>query len=163
MIYERIENFLEGLINLTRQKLLKWEPLTTFSGYKELDLELDSYSGIDFMMNSINREKSYYLKHKDGFVFLFYIYHGDPSVTSPELDALALMVKANSIVPIYNLTGSMNSKVHQQKLETLRLLVEHYLEEKYSMPDTLYKFMAQVLSVSDNKDFDFGEEDAKKE
>ena len=64
MIYENIESFLEGLIEVTKKKKMKWEPLTSFANYQEIDSELDVCSGIDFMVNSISMNKSYYLKNK---------------------------------------------------------------------------------------------------
>lgn len=86
------------------------------------------------------------------------MYHGDPDVTSPDFDTLALMVKVNSIVPVENLSNHMGDEEHQDNPATLKVLIEHYLEEKYCMPDTLYKFMEEVLSGNDS-DFVFGDED----
>lgn len=162
MIYERIESFTEGLIEKTREDKLKWMPLSSFHKMRDLDMEFDcGFTGIDFGVNSIRVSQSYFLKCNDGYVFLFEIYHGDPDVTSPELETLALMVKINNILPIDNLSNHLQTAEHQESLAVLKVLIEHYLEEKYNMPDTLYKFMEQVLSGMDSKDYDFGDEDLK--
>lgn len=159
MIYEQIDRFTDGLIEKTKNGKLEWMPLSSFYRMKDLNMEFNSgFAGIDFGVNSIRENNSYYFKSNDGYVFLFEIYHGDPEVTSPEMDTLALMVKINSTIPIENLSNYMNNEEHQENLATLKLLVEHYLEEKYSMPDALYKFMQTVLN-DDIQVYDFGDED----
>lgn len=159
MIYEQIDRFTNGLIEKTKNGKLEWMPLSSFYRLKDLDMEFNSgFAGIDFGVNSIRENNSYYFKSNDGYVFLFEIYHGDSEVTSPEMDTLALMVKINSTIPIENLSNYVNNEEHQENLATLKLLVEHYLEEKYSMPDALYKFMQTVLN-DDIQVYDFGDED----
>lgn len=151
MIHENIEGFVNNLIALTRKGKMNWMPLSFFHKMGDLNREFDSgFASIDFGVNSIRESQSYFIKSNDGYVFLFEIYHGDPDVTSPELDTLALMVKINSAVPIYNLTAHMEAKEHQDNLETLKLLIEHYIDEKYSMPASLYNFMEQVIDMADN-------------
>ena len=150
MIYEQIEGFTEGLIEKTKKGKLEWMPLSSFYKMKDLDIEFDNgFAGIDFGVNNIRENNSYFFKYNDGYVFLFEIYHGDPDVTSPEMDTLALMVKINNVIPIENLSIVMGNEEHQEDLLTLKLLVEHYLEEKYCMPDALYKFMQTILSDND--------------
>mgnify|MGYP001025816195 FL=1 len=159
MIYEEIDGFTEGLIEKTKMGKLKWMPLSSFHKMRDLDMEFDNgFASIDFGVNSIRENNSYYFKFNDGYVFLFEIYHGDPEVTSPEMDALALMVKINSAIPIENLSSHMGNEEHQEDLATLKLLVEHYLEEKYCMPDALYKFMQKILN-DDDQVYDFVDED----
>lgn len=159
MIYEQIEGFTEGLIEKTKTGKLEWMPLSSFHKMRDLDMEFDNgFASIDFGVNSIRENNSYYFKFNDGYVFLFEIYHGDSEVTSPEMDTLALMVKINSAIPIENLSSHMGNEEHQENLATLKLLVEHYLEEKYCMPDALYKFMQMVLS-DDTEVYDFGDGD----
>lgn len=161
MIYEQIEDFIEGLIAKTKSGKMEWMPLSSFYKMKDLDMEFNSgFARIDFGVNSIRENNSYYIKCNDGYVFLFEIYHGDPEVTSPQMDTLALMVKINSVIPIENLSSYIDSEEHQENLATLKLLVEHYLEGKYSMPDTLYNFMHMVLN-DDVQDYDFGDEDGE--
>lgn len=146
MIREQIDGFIDGLIEKTKDNKIEWMPLSAFHRMRELDDEFDSgFGSIDFMVNSIREKSSYFLKCNDGYVFLFEIFHGDPEVTSPIFDTLALMVKINSTIPIDNLSNYMQDEEHQEKLSTLKLLIEHYLEDKFSMPDALYEFMAQVL------------------
>lgn len=146
MICEEIDSFTDGLIEKTRAGRLNWQPLTSFYRLNDISREFEAgFGDIDFRINTIRESSSYFLKHKDGYVFLFEIYHGDESVMSPDYDNLALMVKVNSVLPIDNLSSHMGDEEHPQKLARLKLLIEHYLEEKYQMPDTLYKFMDDVL------------------
>lgn len=160
MIYEKIDDFTKGLIEKTKKGKFEWMPLSSFYKMRDLIMEFDSgFAGIDFGLNSIRENNSYFFKYDDGYVFLFEIYHGDPEVTSPAMDTLALMVKINSAIPIENLTGHVPSEEHQEDLATLKLLVEHYLEERYCMPEALYNYMQTVLS---DKEYDFGDEDAVK-
>lgn len=161
MIYEHIESFTEGLIEKTKGNKLKWMPLSSFHKMRDLDKEFDSgFAGIDFEVNSIRESASYFLKRNEGYVFLFKICHGDTDITSPDMDTLALMVKVNSVLPIDNLSSHIGDEEHQESLATLKLLIEHYLEEKYCMPDTLYKFMNEVLD-EETEICDFGNEDER--
>ena len=147
MIHEQIEGFIEGLIEKTKEQKLKWMPLSYFHKMRDINEEFDAgFAGIDFGVNSIRERNSFFLKSKDGYVFLFEIYHGDPDVTSPDLDSLQLMVKINNILPIDNLSGYINSEEHQERLAVLKLLIESYIEEQYNMPEALYNFMEQVLT-----------------
>ena len=159
MIHEQIEGFTEGLIEKTKEQKLKWMPLSYFHKMRDINEEFDAgFAGIDFGVNSIRERNSFFLKSKEGYVFLFEIYHGDPDVTSPELDSLQLMVKINKVLPIDNLSRYVDSEEHQNKLEVLKLLIESYIEEQYNMPEALYKFMEQVLT-EDTEVIDCGNED----
>ena len=153
MIYENIDGFTDGLIKETQDSKLKWMPLSMFNKMKEINREFESgFADIDFGVNSIRESASYYLKSKEGYVFLFQIYHGDPDVASPVDDTLHLMVKINSAIPVINLSSYMLAdEEYLQKLDTLKLLIENYIEEKYCMPDALYKFMEQVLGSTDKE------------
>lgn len=147
MIYDQIEGFVEGLIEKTKKSKFDWMPLSSFYKMRDLNMEFDTgFAGIDFGVNSIREDNSYFFKYNEGYVFLFEICHGDPEITSSEMDTLALMVKINNAIPVINLSSHMSSQEHQENLSTLKLLVEHYLEEKYCMPETLYNFMNMVLN-----------------
>ncbi|WP_321024795.1 hypothetical protein [Eisenbergiella porci] len=144
MMSDQVENFIDGLIKKTKEDNLEWKPFRVCSIRKEVIQELENGRGnIDFVMNSIREGASYFLKSGEGYVFLFEIYHGDPDVTSPDMDTLGLMVKINDTLPLENLSEFNHEE--QENLEILRMNIEHVLEEKYSYPDALYKFMADVL------------------
>lgn len=144
MMTEQIEYFIEGLIKKTRSRKLEWQPFSVFKDKREIIAELEYGRGcFDYGLNSIRESKSYFLQSGDGFVFLFEIYHGDPDVTSPSMDTIGLMVKINSFLPLDNL--AKYGKEDQELLESLKLLVENYLEEKYCYPDVLSNFLNQVL------------------
>lgn len=144
MMAEQVESFIDGLIKKTKEGKLDWKPFSTFKEKREIIVELENgRGGFDYGMNSIRPSKSYFLQSGDGFVFLFEIYHGDPEVTSPAMDTIGLMVKINSVLPLDNL--SRFGEEEQEALENLKLLIENYLEEKWSYPDVLYNFMNNVL------------------
>ena len=144
MMAEQIDFFIKGLIEKTKLRKLEWQPFSVLKDKREIFAELEyGRGGFDYGVNSIRESKSYFLQSGDGFVFLFEIYHGDPDVTSPSMDTIGLMVKINSFLPLDNL--SRYGEEEQEMLESLKLLIENYLEEKYCYPDALYNFLDQVL------------------
>lgn len=144
MMAEQVESFIDSLIKKTGEKKLEWYPFTTFSEKREINIELENgRGGFDYGVNSIRESQSYFLQSGDGYVFLFEIYHGDPEVTSPAMDTIGLMVKINSVLPLDSLSNY--SEEEQEKLESLKLLIENNLEEKYTYPDVLYEFMHKVV------------------
>lgn len=146
MMGEQVEGFVDGLIEKTREGKLEWKPFSVFKEKREIFRELENGRGnFDYGVNSIRESASYFLQSGEGYVFLFVIYHGDPNVTSPAMDTLGLMVKINNILPLVDLSSYCGEE-EQEWLESLKQLVENYLEEKYSYPDVLYKFMYDVLS-----------------
>lgn len=145
MMAEQVEAFREKLIEKTKEEVLEWKPLTSFKDWEIIEAELYNENiSIDFNVNSIRVSNSFYLQSGNGYVFLFEIYHGDPEVTSPEMDIIALMVKINKALPINDLTYF--EKEEQEQLRTLQVLVENYFEEKYAYPDVLYNFFSQVIN-----------------
>lgn len=145
MMGEQVEGFVDGLIKKTKEGKLEWKPFSSFKEKREIFRELENGRGnFDYGVNSIRESASYFLQSGEGYVFLFVIYHGDPSVTSPAMDTLGLMVKINNILPLDDLSSYCGEE-EQEWLESLKQLVENYLEEKYSYPDVLYKFMYDVL------------------
>ena len=144
MMAENIQSFIEGLIEKTKEGELDWRPLSLNKYWKDIESELENEKvAIDFGVNSIRISNSYYLKSGEGFVFLFEIFHGNPEVTSPEFDTVALMVKINDALTIDNLTNF--SEYEQEQLRTLQLLIADYYSTKYSYPDVLYRFFSQVI------------------
>ena len=146
MMAEQVMGFIEGLIEKTKNGRLEWFPFSLCEDRSSIldELYSDENNYIDWGVNSIRISSSYYLKHNDGYVFLFEIYHGDPDVTSPMMDTIGLMVKIHSFLPINNLSNYSASE--QEQLEELKLLIDNSFSEKYSYPDVLYDFMTQVLS-----------------
>lgn len=145
MMYEQVEGFVEGLISKTKKNELDWKPLSLLDKWHSIEGELeDERISIDFLVNSVRVSKSYYLQSGEGYVFLFEIYHGNPEVTSPEMDTMALMVKINDALLIDDL--SSYSEEEQENLRTLQILVEAYYDQKYCYPDILYDFFRQVIN-----------------
>lgn len=142
---EHVRSFVEGLISKTREGKLDWHPFSSFKNKKEISNELEmGRGGFDYIVNSIRESKSYYLQFGDGFVFLFSIYHGDPEIASPANDTMGLMVKINNVLPLDSLLKF--TEAMEEELERLKLLIENYLEQQYSYPEVLYKFMDQILT-----------------
>lgn len=141
---DNVALFKTRLIEKTRECRLEWKPLIIFPNWNEFEKAIrETETGIDFGFNSIRITNSYYLQSGEGYVFLFEIYHGDPSITSPEMDTVALMVKVNNLLPIDNLT--INSETEQEQLRSLQILVENYCAGKYTYQNILNTFFTQVL------------------
>ena len=145
MMAENVDSFRRGLIDNTRKGVIDWKPLSLFKDWDIVEAELHNRNiPVDFRVNSIRVSNSFYIQSGEGYVFLLEIYHGDPSVTSPEMDSIALMAKINNALPVDDLTYF--SEEEQEQLRTLQLLVENYYDEKYSYPDVLCDFFSQVLN-----------------
>lgn len=144
MMAEQVEMFRKGLVEETKDGKLEWKPLVLLKDWISIERELERDDTIiDFESNSISLSKSYYLQSGEGYVFVFEIIHGDPDVTSPEMNSMALMVKINEMLSIDNLTYFEEEE--QEDLKTLQILIENYYDEKYSYPDILYNFFNQVI------------------
>ena len=145
MMSEQVDAFISGLIRKTNEKCLEWKSYLICPIRRDVNEEIyNGRAGFDVGINSIRESKSYYFSAGEGYVFLFEVFHGDPEVTSPELDTISLMVKINASAHLDDL--SLYGSNEQQRLEELRLLVEKDIEEKICYPDDLYKFMEQVIS-----------------
>lgn len=148
MMAERVRGFVEGLISKTREGKLDWQAFSSFSNKREIFDELEmGRGGFDYLVNSIRESKSYFLQSGDGVLFLFDVYHGDPEIASPVDDTMVLMMKINNVLPLESLLDYTESM--EEDLERLRLLIENYLEQKYSYPDVLYQFMDQIIADED--------------
>ena len=99
--------------------------------------------GVDFGVNSIRERGSYFFESNGGYIFLFEIFHGDPEVTSTEMDTLSLMIKIDSKTKLYNL--SEYTIEEQEKLEELKLIVENYLENKNTEHEKLDDFIDHII------------------
>ncbi len=150
MMAEHVVQFVSGLITETKRGKLDWKPFAVCEIKAEVLEDIENGAGdFDPGVNSVRVSNSFYLKSGSGYVFVFEIYHGDPIVTSPELDTVSLMVKINDALPLDDLSGYGNEK-EQRRLETLKMAIERYFEDKYSYPDVLYDFMGQVFSDIDD-------------
>lgn len=144
MMADQVMGFIEGLIEKTKDKELEWRPFSLCPVKSEIYIELENgRANFDYGMNSIRESKSYFLGAREGYVFLFEIYHGDSAVTSPAMDSVSLMVKINNILPLNDISNY--SVQEQELLERLKLLIEHNIAEKYTYPDVIYDFFKQVL------------------
>lgn len=144
MMADRVEGFIEGLISQTKNEKLKWQPFGLCKCKNSIYEELENgRGGFDYGLNSVRESASYFLESGEGYVFLFEIYHGDPDITSPEMDTVGLMIKVNPYLPLENLTNYTTDE--QKQLEILKIIIENQLDEKYALPDAWYHFFDQVL------------------
>ncbi len=141
---DRIAVFREALIEKTKEKKLDWKPLSQYKGWNSIeDMVAVGNNVPDFRVDSIRVSNSFYLESGEGYVFLFEVFHGNPEITSPEMDTIALMVKVNQLLPIENL--SFFTEEEQEQLSILQLYVEKYCDKKLSYQDTLYDFLEKVV------------------
>lgn len=146
MMAEQTYKFISCLVDMTKNDKIEWNLFSCYKGRKKVYAELENgRGGFDYGVNTIRESNSYYFKYKNGYVFLFEVFHGDPNVTSPQMDSLALMIKLDNEMPLQNITN-YDSYEWQSKLKILRLLVEHSIEQKYNLPDALYSFMDDIIN-----------------
>lgn len=141
MIYDKIEHFVESLIEKTNQEKIEWNTFNEDDNVIKMIPEIELATGIDFRVNTLALWKSYFAKKNDGYIFLVYLLHGDSSIISSEMSSMMLLVKINKRMQIINLTSYINSEEHQQRLNTLKMILDSFLQEKDCMPDVLYNFM----------------------
>ncbi len=145
MMAEHVEGFINGLIEWTKEKKIEWKSFAQLNIKNDVIEELENgRGGFDYGCNSIRLSSSYYFTRKGGYVFLFDIYHGDPDVTSPQMDSIGLCIKINPALPLECLSDYTEEE--QRLLEQLKLLIDNYFEEKYTYPDAIYQFMYDVFS-----------------
>lgn len=98
-INKKIDNKNDGiklLINNTKYLKVKWIPFSEAAEKEVIIRELEEkWIPCDFGVNSIREEESFCILNDRGLILLLEIYHGDPSITSPEEDSLALIIKPN--------------------------------------------------------------------
>ena len=144
MISKKITFFIESLIDKTNENRIEWKPFYSCLEKKKIIEELNKVDvGVDFGVNSIRERGSYFFESNGGYIFLFEIFHGDPEVTSPEMDTLSLMIKIDSKTKLYNL--SEYTLEEQEKLEELKLIVENYLENKNTEHEKLDDFIDHII------------------
>lgn len=141
---EIINSFKEGLIEKTKAGELNWKPLSWFDDWKHMETIVENGNNVpDFEVNSIRISNSFYLKTGEGYVFLFELCHGNPEITSPEMDTIALMVRINQSYPVENLTSFAEEE--QKQLRILQLYVEKYCDEQDAYSDLLSDFLYKVI------------------
>ncbi len=132
MVAENINLFLTDLIWCTENRICEWSRMN-----KRL-LSMINPSAKDFL-NSVQFElrKSYYLKHKTGYVFLLKL---------KEEDEYSLAMQVRSSMP----TDSYDYPTMKRRRKILAQKIEDNIEAQYSMPAALYHFMADVVDGVDS-------------
>jgi hypothetical protein len=143
MMYEQIENFVDGLIKKTKEKKIEWKPLNMLVDYDIFEKELMEITSIqsDLLVEHINYRFSYFFPHKEGYIVLCSVSMKN-KYTNTQHNELLLLTK---ICPTLSLDSSGNHPLIQTELETLKLIIENGIYAQYDFPDTLYNFWADIL------------------
>lgn len=143
MMYEQIENFVDGLIKKTKEKKIEWKPLNMLVDHDIFEKELMEITSIpsDLFIEHINYRFSYFFPHKEGYIVLCSVSMKN-KYTNTQHNELLLLTK---ICPALSLDNSGNYPPIQTELETLKLIIENGIYAQYAFPDTLYSFWADIL------------------
>lgn len=141
---EIIQRLRLRLIEKTKENELHWRPISTLEDVSSINEQLSAGKNMpDFSINSVRLSNSYYLEYEEGILYLFEIFHGNPMVTSPEMDTVALMAKVNRESTIDNL--SIYDELEQVQLRTLQLMIESYLEDNEDHEEALNSFLNHII------------------
>ena len=155
MMHDQVDSFIKSLISITQEGGLNWLPFSMLTSKETLFEEISSTrnNNREIYIDSIDVDRSYYLKRGQG-VTLLLTKRSDVNVFD---NSVTLFIKINPIIPVIDLSGYDTKEDEDKKLKKLRIVVEQYLEQKYSMPDALYKYMEEVLDIQSdcNNDNDF--------
>lgn len=141
MISDQISNFILRLLEATKNMKLDWKPISECEKHSDIMMEYiqkNNYSPheatsiyLDYSINS-----SYFLSHQNGYIILADIICQN-NKNEPIYHKLRLLTKINIYSPIEDDGGYDGIN---EKLETLKLYVEQYMLEKFSLPEDLYEF-----------------------
>lgn len=155
MMHDHADSFIKSLISITQEGGLNWLPFSMLTSKKTLLEEISSIrnNNRERYIDSIDVDRSYYLKRGQGFTLLL----TKRSDVNAFDNSVTLFIKINPIIPVIDLSGYYTKENEDKKLKKLRIVVEQYLEQKYSMPDALYKYMEEVMDIQsdcNSNDFD---------
>lgn len=149
MVADRIETFIKGLINETRNENLKWKRVSKIKEWEKLKIEIECTKEVDLKDYFIDDTKSYCITKSEGYVMVLNIRYGNAPVFSPALDKDVLVIKINEeFLPqnlsLYDVDG------YKDLLKELVVVIEHQINVEYLMPDCMYEFFKYV--VGENED-----------
>lgn len=135
-VIDNKENTLKKLLGKTKNGSLCWNRFYDCSEKESILAVLDE-RGIpcDFGVNSVRETQSFYLENAKGYILLLEIYHGDPDVTSPELDTLALI--------IYEKSGKVSCLSDFERIEQKKL---YELKDIILQADSAYQIINDILN-----------------
>lgn len=135
-VIDNKENTIKNLLRKTKSGSLCWNCFYDCNE-KESILAILDERGIpcDFGVNSVRETQSFYLENTKGYILLLEIYHGDPDVTSPELDTIALI--------IYEKSGKVLCLSDFEKIEQKKL---YKLKDIIVQADSTYQIINEILN-----------------
>ncbi len=144
MMNEGVDEFIDALIDGSKHGTVDWDTFSVCDIKYEIMREINHGAAkFDPMVNSVREYESYFFKSGQGYVFLFNVFHGDPEVTSPDMDTESLMVKVSDSLPLIDITMENDE---DNRLDTLKILAEDYIESNNPWPDALYDFFDRVMN-----------------
>lgn len=145
MVY-KIERFIDGLIEQTKNNKLDWRAARTISDWREIRKELDDSEVVSMTDYFIDDKNSYVIKYDEGYIFLLKMRYANAMIFSPALDKYLLVVKINENVLFENLCNYDEGNLFQDQLLGLNKYIQENSFERLSMPESLYSFMNHVLN-----------------
>lgn len=144
VVADNIEIFINGLINETRRKNLKWKRVSKIKEWEKLKKEIESAKEVDLKDYFIDASKSYCITQNEGYVMVLNIRYGNAPVFSPALDKDVLVIKINEdFLPqnlsLYDVDG------YKDLLKELVDVIERQINVEHLMPDCMYEFFRHVL------------------
>ena len=135
-VIDNKDSTLKKLLGKTKNGSLCWNCFYECSEKEAILAFLEERSiPCDFGMNSVRETQSFYLENPKGYILLLEIYHGDPDVTSPELDTIALVV--------FEKSGKASCLSDFEKIEQRKL---YKLKDAILKVDSSYQIINEILN-----------------
>lgn len=144
MMSDQIESFLDGLIQNTANRKLKWKTLNNLKCWEKFCLELRTTELKKYKEYSFSETDSFYIYKNGGYVLLLSACYSNAPVFSPALDKKFLIVKICSDMPFNNLC-EYDSNEFKEKINILHKEICEKSVQK-EMPDAMYAFFDSVIN-----------------
>lgn len=143
MVGEHMESFIQGLIDKTKENVLKWESLYTVPERYDIDTEIKKLllHPKSYCIGVLFRS-SYMLRHKNGYIILCDVAFLNIETGNPSKKLFVF----TQISPDLPLNDSGNYPGFQAKLGELKLIIEKDMSHEYHFPDALYSFWSDIIN-----------------
>lgn len=142
MMSEQVANFIDGMIDRTEKRKLKWSPLEKFEQWEKVRIEVEKAIELDEYFIDIT--KSYGIGIGDGYVLIINIRYANAPIFSPALDKYRLIIKINDDYNPENLSAYSSDEFKEELLQLVDI-IEQQRNDNYNMPDSMYEFFNKVL------------------
>lgn len=140
MINENIGGFVRLLIKVTKQDEVEWIPIDFYNNNEIEKIDREILNECDTLSSSHNI-KAFILKKESGYVLIVSF----KDSINENINNVKLFVKANSLVPLIDMTEYLNTKANNNRLKYLMICVEERVEREKLFPDVLYDFMRRMF------------------